>query len=166
MKKALFAVAVVALLAVSAQAGEIKVHCWPCTPVAQELATVQVTMDVGYWVKIHNQGDKIKLTQSSIHKYSGSRAYKVSTNSDITLSVSISPKGNVPGDYSVGIDPANVAAGASEFPVTITVNLNNANLKNVVGGSKDVYVADVKIKVLPSASSFCVNQTGSGIMYQ
>lgn len=161
MKKALFAVAVMAVLAVSAQAGEIKVHTWPCTPVAQELATVKVIMDVGYWVKISNQGDKIKLTQSAIHTYSGSQTYKVSTNSDITLSVSVASNGTVPGDYSVGIDPANVPANSKDYGVKITVNLANANLQGVPGGSKDVYVADVKIKVLPSASSFSVSQSGN-----
>ena len=61
MKKALFAVAAVALLAVAAQAGEIKYHEWPCAPIPQEITTIPVVMDVGYWVRIKDQ-DKLKIT--------------------------------------------------------------------------------------------------------
>ena len=50
MKKALFAVAAVALLAVVAQAGEIKYHEWPCDPCPQEVTTVPVWLELPRWV--------------------------------------------------------------------------------------------------------------------
>ena len=74
MKKALIALAVVALLAVSAQAGEIKSHEWPCAFVSLEITSIPVVMDVGYWVKIKDQDKlKIKLVQdeADIHKFKG-----------------------------------------------------------------------------------------------
>ena len=72
MKRTLFAVAAAALLAASARAGEIKFHQWPTMPIPQEITTIPVRMDVGYWIRIVNQGDlKIVLTQDSIHTYSG-----------------------------------------------------------------------------------------------
>ena len=65
LKKSLFAVALVALLAATVPAGEIKIHDWPTTFVPQELTDIPVVMDVGYWVFIDKQGDlKIKLQQN------------------------------------------------------------------------------------------------------
>ena len=91
MKKALFAVAAVALLAVAAQAGEIKYHEWPCAPIPQEITTIPVVMDVGYWVRIKDQDKlKIKLKQDAIHDYSGCTTANVETNTCLTFSCSIS----------------------------------------------------------------------------
>ncbi|MGE5295308.1 MAG: hypothetical protein ACM3VT_10820, partial [Solirubrobacterales bacterium] len=59
-KKELFAVAVVALMAVVAQAGEIKFHEWPCAPVPQEITTIPVVMDIGFWIRIKDQ-DKLQI---------------------------------------------------------------------------------------------------------
>ena len=106
MKKALFAVAAVALLTVAAQAGEIKYHEWPCAPIAQEITTIPVVMDVGYWVRIKDQDKlKISLKQDSIHAYSGCTDATVETNTCLTFSCSIAKVSKdgavvVPGDYS------------------------------------------------------------------
>jgi uncharacterized GH25 family protein len=84
MKKALVAMAVVALLAVSVQAGEIKLHNWPCTFVSVEITSIPVVMDVGYWVKIKDQDKlKIKLVQdeTDIHKFKGCVDMVVETTS-------------------------------------------------------------------------------------
>jgi len=155
MKKALFAVAAVALLTVAAQAGEIKYHEWPCAPIAQEITTIPVVMDVGYWVRIKDQ-DKLKITlsQNSIHSYSGCTNATVETNSCLTFSCSIakvSKDGSVvvPGDYGCSVSPANIDAPGGTL--TVCATLNNADLGKVPGGSKGVHVANVTIKVVPRA---------------
>jgi hypothetical protein len=151
MKKALVAMAVVALLAVSVQAGEIKLHNWPCTFVSVEITSIPVVMDVGYWVKIKDQDKlKIKLVQdeTDIHKFKGCVDMKVENNFNIVLSCSISATGAVPGDYSCSVDPANVPAGGGTVKVCAT--LTKADLSKTPGNSKDVQVATVKIKVKPA----------------
>jgi len=155
MKKALFAVAAVALLAVAAQAGEIKYHEWPCTPTPQEITTIPVVMDVGYWVKIPDQ-DKLKITlkQDAIHDYSGCTNAKVETNTCLTFSCSISKAtqdGNVvvPGDYSCSVSPANIDAPGGTL--TVCAKIAKADLSKVPGGTKGVRVASVTVKVVPRA---------------
>jgi hypothetical protein len=155
MKKALFAVAAVALLTVAAQAGEIKYHEWPCAPIAQEITTIPVVMDVGYWVRIKDQGSlKITLKQDSIHSYSGCTNMTVETNSCLTFSCSIakvSKDGSVvvPGDYGCSVSPANINAPGGTL--TACASIANADLSKVPGGSKGVHVANVTIKVVPRA---------------
>jgi len=143
--------AVVALLAVSVQAGEIKLHNWPCTFVSVEITSIPVVMDVGYWVKIKDQDKlKIKLVQdeTDIHKFKGCVDMVVENNFNIVLSCSISATGAVPGDYSCSVDPANVPAGGGTVKVCAT--LTKADLSKTPGNSKDVQVATVKIKVKPA----------------
>jgi hypothetical protein len=151
MKKALLAMAVVALLGVSAQAGEIKLHEWPCSFVSVEITSIPVVMDVGYWVKIKDQDKlRIKLVQSEtdIHAFSGCTNMVVENNFNLVFSCSISATGAVPGEYSCSVDPANVAAGGGTVKVCAT--LKKADLSKTPGNSKDVQVATVKIKVKPA----------------
>jgi uncharacterized lipoprotein YajG len=106
LKKSLFVVAAVTLLAVAAQAGEIKIHSWPTSYIPQEVTEIPVLMDVGYWVSIKDQDDlKIKLSQLNIHTYEGCTDMKVSCNFELTLSTSISAvqvdgAAVIDGDYS------------------------------------------------------------------
>jgi len=157
MKKALFAVAAVALLAVVAQAGEIKYHEWPCAPIPQEITTIPVVMDVGYWVRIKDQ-DKLKITlkQDSIHDYSGCTNATVETNTCLTFSCSIAKVKKdgvdvVGGDssYSCSVSPANIDAPGGTL--TVCAKIAKADLSKVPGGSKGVHVANVTVKVVPRA---------------
>ena len=143
--------AVVALLTVGVQAGEIKLHEWPCSFVSVEITSIPVVMDVGYWVKIKDQDKlKIKLVQdeTDIHKFKGCTDMVVENNFNLVLSCSISATGAVPGDYSCSVDPANVPAGGGTVKVCAT--LVKADLSKTPGNSKDVQVATVKIKVKPA----------------
>jgi len=150
MKKALFAVAAVALLAASVQAGEIKTHTWPCTFTPIQIATIPVKMDVGYWVAIENQGDLvINMAQESIHVYSGCTNISVKCNVAVTLSCSITPTGDVPGDYSCSITSPNIPFGGGTTQVC--ARLENANLSGVPGGTTGKQVASVKISVVPTS---------------
>jgi hypothetical protein len=157
MKKALFAVAAVAVLAVAAQAGEIKYHEWPCALVPQEITTIPVVMDVGYWVKINDQGSlKITLGQDSIHTYSGCTNVSVSTNTCLTFTCSIAAVVKdggavVPGGYSCSITPANVNAPGGTL--SACAKLTDADLSKVAGGTKGVHVANVTLYVVPRSCS-------------
>jgi len=148
MKRSLFAVAVVAMLAAGVQGGEIKIHDWPCAFIAQEVTTIPVVMDVGYWIKIKDQDKlKIKLQQKSIHEYEGCTNMVVETNVNITLSCSISATGAVPGKWSCSVSPADVNAPGGT--VSVCAKVKEADLSKTAGGSKNVHVATVSIKVVP-----------------
>jgi len=148
LKKSLFVVAAVALLAVAAQAGEIKYHSWPTTFVPMEITEIPVTMDVGYWVQIKDQ-DKlnIKLAQVNVHTYEGCTDMVVKCNFDLSLSCSISANGNIPGDYSCSINGADIPAGGAT--ATVCAKLTNADLGGQPGGTTNVQVATVTIWVVP-----------------
>jgi hypothetical protein len=152
LKKSLFAVAAVAMLAVVAQAGELKVHDpWPTGGwIPQEIPdfTIPVRVDIGYWVHVKDQGNvKIKMGQDSYHTYSGCDTMDIECNFNLTLSVSIQSKGVVGGNYSCSVNPANVDSPGGQ--VTVCAELKNAKLGDVSGGSKNVHVADIKVKVVP-----------------
>jgi len=153
MKRVSFAVVAAVLFAASAPAGEIKFHEWPMAPIPQEVTTIPVTMDIGYWVRIKDQ-DKLKivLSQDSIHSYSGCTSMVVETNSSLTFSTTIAKvtkDGNVivPGDYSTSVSPANIDAPGGTL--SVCAKLQNADLSKVPGGSKNVHVANVTVKVVP-----------------
>jgi hypothetical protein len=151
MKKVLISLAVVALLAVGVQAGEIKTHEWPCQFVSLEITSIPVLMDIGYYIRIKDQDKlKIKLVQDEldIHKFKGCTDMVVESNFNAVLSASISKTGAIAGDYSVSIDPSTANKGSTTVKVCAT--LTNAVLTGQDAGTKDVQVATVKIKVKPA----------------
>ncbi len=137
----------IALLAATAPAGEIKLHVWPVGFIPQEVTTIPVVMDVGFWMEIVNQNTKIKLQQINIHTYEGCTDLQVRTNFNLTLSASIAPTGAIPGQYSVSIDNPDIDVPGGI--ATVCARLTNANLAGKPGGSKNVQVATVTIKVVP-----------------
>jgi hypothetical protein len=148
LKRSLIAVAAVAVLASIAPAGEIKLHNWPCQFIPQEIAEIPVVMDVGFWVRIKDQDKlKIKLNQVDIHTYEGCTTMTVQCNFDLTLSCSISATGAVGGKYSCSVSPADINAPGGTADVC--AKLKEANLGDQPGGSKNVKVATVTIKVVP-----------------
>jgi hypothetical protein len=152
MKKGLLIVAAMLMLAGAAQAGEIKLHVWPCAFIAQDFMSIPVTMDIGYWIRVKNQQNyKIKMAQIDIHTYDGCVTIPVECNFNATLSASIQAYtvvGNAGGSFSCTINPANVTPGTTN--VQVCAHLTNANLGAFPGGSKDVQVATVYIKVVPT----------------
>jgi len=151
LKRSILAVAVVALLAVGVQAGEIKTHDWPCQFVALEITSIPVVMDIGYYIRIKDQDKlRIKLTQDEldIHKFTGCVDMVVETNFKATLSASISKTGAIAGDYSVSLSTSTAEVGSTTVKVCAT--LTNANLTGQLAGTTNVQVATVKIKVKPA----------------
>jgi len=151
LKKSLFVVAAVAFLAVAAQAGELKTHDWPTTEpqyIPQKVCDIKVIMDVGYWIECVNQNDKLKLNQDGIHDYSGCLTIHMKSNFAAHLTAEINATGAIGGDYSITkLDPADIPSGSTD--VELCVKLENADLSGQAGGSSDVHVATVTIKVVP-----------------
>lgn len=140
--------AAIALLALSAHAGEIKIHQWPVAYIPQEVTDIPVLMDVGFFVEIKNQDKlRIKLQQVTIRDYEGCTEMVVNTNFNLTLSCSIYPTGAVSGDYSCTVNPANLDAPGGT--TIVCAQLKNADFLGVSGGTKDVQVATVKVLVVP-----------------
>jgi len=150
LKKSLFVVAALALLAATAQAGEIKTHSWPTSYVPQEVTDIPVVMDIGYWVSIKDQDDlEIKLQQKSIHVYEGCTNMTVECNFNLKLSCSISSTGVLIGDSSFGcsVSPSDIDAPGGTTQVCASVS--KANLTQTTGGQTNVHVATVTVKVVP-----------------
>jgi hypothetical protein len=153
LKRSLVAVAVVALLAMTVQAGEIKTHTWPCDFKALEITSIPVVMDIGYYIKIKDQDKlKIKLVQDTtdLHKFTGCTNMTVESNFNAQLSCSITKTGVIAGDYSCSITGGGVIPPGSST-VQVCATLANAVLgtSSALAGQTDVQVATVKISVKP-----------------
>ncbi|MGE5294232.1 MAG: hypothetical protein ACM3VT_05335 [Solirubrobacterales bacterium] len=146
-RRSLYIVLLAALCVSAAPAGEIKYHVWPCMPVPQEITTIPVLMDIGYWIEVVNQNTFIKLKQITIHTYEGCTDLHVRTNTQIRLSCSISSTGIIPGTYSCYISGADINPPGGH--ASVCAKLTEANLAGQPGGAKDVKVALVTIRVVP-----------------
>lgn len=151
MKRSLLvAVAAVALLSAGVQGGEIKIHEWPCKFIPQEVTAIPVVMDVGFWIEIKDQDKlKIKLSQVSIHEFTGCTDIVIESNFNLRLSCAITPTGAVPGKWSCSVSPADIDAPGGTATVCATVK--EADLSKTPGGSKNVLVATVSVRVIPRA---------------
>jgi hypothetical protein len=153
MKKGLLIVAAVLMLAGVAGAGEIKLHVWPCAFIPQELMTIPVYMDIGFWIRVKDQTKyKIKLSQIDIHTYDGCVTIPVETNFNATLSSSIAKfttdGKDIGGFLSSSVTPSSITPGTTQ--VTVCAHISGANIGNFAGGTKDLQVATVTIKVVPT----------------
>jgi len=152
MKKGLLIVAAVLMLAGAAQAGEIKLHTWPCQLITQDLMTIPVTMDIGFWIRVKSQTKYvIKMSQTDIHTYSGCVTIPVECNFNATLSCSIAKytvNGDVSGTFTCSVTPSAITPGTTN--VSVCASLTNANLLTMTGGANDVQVATVTLKVVPT----------------
>ena len=150
LKRSLIAVVAVAVLATVAQAGYIKTHDWPTTYVPQELTTIPVWVDVGYYVEVLDQSkNKIKLVQKTgaPRDFVGSCTIKVKTNFDLTLTAGITSKGVVTGNFGVSLAPSDLTAG-TQTNVVVTATASNLNIETVPANT-ELEVATVKISVVP-----------------
>ena len=137
----------IALLAAAAPAGEIKAYDWPGGFIPHEVAVIPVTMDVGFWVQILNQNAIIKLHQVKIRTYEGCVDLIVRCNFDLTMSCSIVPTGAIGGHYSCSVQNADIDAPGDT--AVLCAKLTNADLRGRPGGSRNVHVATVTVKVVP-----------------
>jgi len=137
----------VALLTGAASGGELRYRFWPANYVPQELVEIPVVMDVGYWVHIVNQDDIIKLQQMSIRRYEGCLNLDVRCNFSLRLSCSVAPTGAIGGQYSCSLQGADI--DPPRGIATVCAQLDNPELDGQPGGSMDVHVATVTLRVVP-----------------
>lgn len=155
LKKSLFAVAVVALLAAAVPAGEIKLDNWPVTYVPQVITKIPVLLDVGFWVYIPDQDKlKIKLAQvsqsgSTKHRYEGATNVQIRSNFDLKLSTTIAKVGTWAGGLESSVTPDAVSAGTNTVSVRAVAKDVELNTGGFIGGTKDVQVATVSLRVTP-----------------
>lgn len=147
LRQSLIVVCMTALSAAAAPAGELKCGYWPASYVPQELADIPVIMDVGFWVHVLNQDEAIKLRQVSIHEYEGCLDLEVLCNFQLTLSCSITPTDAIEGEYSCSIQGADI--DPPQGIAKVCAQLRDANLGGQPGGTRDVQVATVTIRVVP-----------------
>ena len=154
LKKSLIAITLVAILSVSLSAGEVKFHEWPGyqPPFVFEPQAfgpqIPVTMDIGWWAEILDQEElAIKLLQISIHYYEGCTDIEILTNFDAELDCIVTPNGAIAGDYTSTVTPNTIPTGGGI--VQLCVQLDNANLGGMPGGTEDVLVATAQMTVIP-----------------
>ena len=147
----LLAITIAAISLTPANAGELKVHTWPCIPGPKDICDIRVVMDIGYWIYIKCPC-QIKLYEVGFNKYQGCASLEVECNFDVKLSCSIAPTGVVPGEYSCTLIPDFVIAPGAppNIEPVLCVNLENADLTRNIGGLKNVHVATVTITALPN----------------
>jgi hypothetical protein len=151
LKKSLIAIAVLAI-AMPALAGSIKIHDpWPTTLVKQEIATIDVQLDVGYYIHIDDQ-DPITVVQDTAaanpyKTYVGEKTTDVTSNFAAILECEAAAVSAAGGSWSCTLTPALIPAGTTNVKIDVTGT--DVAIENLVGGSKGVKVAEVTIKVLP-----------------
>ncbi|MCH8217642.1 MAG: hypothetical protein IH892_12835 [Planctomycetes bacterium] len=138
----------------------IKVHDWPTSFSKVTVTTIDVCLDVGYFIQILDT-DCIKVTQdtgaSNPYKtYVGCLLTDIESNFDATLSAKITSKGNsvAKGEWKVKLDggsSVNIPAGDSDVEICVTGK--KVNINKLHGGDSDVVVAEVTLQVVPQGST-------------
>jgi hypothetical protein len=127
---------------------------WPAAYQSQDICTIPVRMDVGFWIKVNGAKDlKLNLKQVEIHKYSGSVDVSINCNVNIKLGVSWSKASNIDlGGYSSSVSVSPSTLDAPGGTVTVNLTLSNVNLQNLQGGQNCLQVGVVTLKVTPNVT--------------
>ena len=159
LKKSLIAVAILAI-AMPVVAGDLKVHDWPCSYQPQTVTTIDVVLDVGYYIHIVNQ-DPIKVSQDSSGSdnpyttYYGCFNSDVDTNFNATLTASVAGTSDAGGDWSVVSGASHDVVPGAANPIEVCVRGKNVDISALTGGATSVKVAEITFKAVPSAG--CAN---------
>jgi len=161
LKKSLIAIAVLAFV-MPVIAGEVvldsKFHKpWSSHTVYnwQDVQSINVVMDVGYWIEIKYEGD-IKVVQDAslgdpFFSYSGCiENVKVTSNFDATIKAKIEAKSDAGGNWSAtvnGTSTYDVVGGYAE--VDICVAGKDVHIQNLTQAD-NIRVALVTIQVVPT----------------
>ena len=151
LKKSLIAIAVLAMT-IPVFAGEMKVHEWPTTYVPVEVCKIDVVMDIGYFIHIADQ-DAIKVVQDTstndpYHNYKGSKTTDVIANFSAQLLLSAAGTSAAGGSWGATANPSVIPTGTTSVQITVTGT--GVAIDKLDGGSKNVKVAEVTVKVLPA----------------
>jgi hypothetical protein len=167
LKKSLIAIAVLAI-ALPAVAGDLKVHDpWPTTYVPQKITTIDVILDVGYYIHVKDQ-KPIEIYQDTsasdpYKTYSGCKKTDIVSNFEAKLSGKVTAKSQAGGTWwskfaiQDGDPTSSLVIPAGKTNVNICVGATKFNIENMVGdsaaglaGSKNLKVAELAIMVVPA----------------
>jgi len=157
LKKSLIAIAVLAI-ALPAVAGDLKVHKpWPTKYVPQEITTIDVVMEVGYYIHVKDQ-KSIKVTQDTsasdpYKTYKGCKTTDIVSNFDAKVSGSVSKDSAAGGDWSAKFNGGgDVTIPAGTTNVEICVYGKKVDIGSLTGqAGKEVKVATLHINVVPAS---------------
>lgn len=147
LRQAWMAVLVAAALTSVTSARLLEVRYWPLTFTPQKLVTIPVVMDVGLWMDIRVQGDAIKLHQVDARRFEGCIDIRVRSNFNARLLYSIASTGAVGGRFTTLPEYADIKVPGST--AVVCARLAEADFANVPGGSRDLHVANITVKVIP-----------------
>ncbi len=151
LKKSLISIAVLTTTLPS-WAGSLKIHDpWPTTLVRQEVTTIDIQLDIGYFIHIYNQ-NPITVVQDTIstdpyHTYTGCKITAIETNFPAQLLIEVTGASAAGGMWSGIITPDVVPAGVTS--VYICVIGTNVAIEKLVGDSKGIKAAEATILVSP-----------------
>jgi hypothetical protein len=156
LKKSLIALAVLAIT-LPAVAGDIKVHTpWPTTYVPQAITTIDVIMDVGFFIHIKDQ-KPIKVHQDTSAKnpyetYVGCKTTKIISNFDAAVSGKVVGTTDAKGSWKAKFDgESTVNVGAGSQDVEICVTGTKLKIEKLAGGAKKLKVAELTVMVVPQS---------------
>jgi hypothetical protein len=157
LKKSLIAIAVLAI-ALPAVAGDLKVHKpWPTQYVAQEITTIDVVMEVGYYIHVKDQ-KSIKVSQDTsasdpYKTYKGCKTTDIVSNFDAKVSGSVSAASDAGGEWSAQFnDGGSVVIAPGTTNVNICVYGKKVAIENLKGqAGTEQKVAVLHIKVVPAS---------------
>jgi hypothetical protein len=152
LKKSLFAVAMLAVV-MPAFAGSVKIHePWPCSLLPQEVAKIDVVMDVGYYIQIVDQGplEVFQDTTSNdpYHTYTGCKTTDVKTNFTAQLILSAAGVGGSAGNWVPTASDLIISPPGENIEICVTGT--DVQIDKLTGGAKDQKVAEITVKVLPA----------------
>lgn len=160
LKKSLFAIAVVALLASVASAGRIKVEGeWPNVCTYQEMCfpPLDIVMDIPYYCDLESQ-DPIKVTQQedAIDHFAGCVTRVLRCNFALTLKASAALTSGIDGTATAKVNGADsVDLDPCSHDIEICVDITGLDIKDVSdvtgknAGQADVKIGEVTLCVTP-----------------
>jgi len=137
-------------LMASATAGDLKVHTWPCeVNSAIQVATVDIVLDVGYYIHILDQSPLIVVQDSQslnpYKTYSGCKKTSVDANMRAELSASARATSLAVGLWTARVTPRFIQPGTTDIEICVTGR--NVNIRRLNAGRENVRVAEVSIQV-------------------
>ena len=166
LKKSLIAMAVLAF-AMPAFAGDMKFHDWPCEYVKQEVACIDVLIDIGFYVHILDQ-NPILLDQSRQWSdkghlwfdYNGYHNTDVVANFPAILHVKAykadgAPIKDLRAWFNASGGPTSMLIPAlTTTAVTTYVQAREVRIDNMQGGTTGVKIGEVCYSVTPQGITF------------
>jgi hypothetical protein len=150
LKKSLIAIAVLAL-AMPAMAGSLKVHSWEVVYKAQDICTIDVLIDIGYYIVIDNQ-KPVKLDQiDSTTNYEGTYTSNVHSNFAAKLSAKTTKLVSMNKLEATFVQGATIPAGDSV--IEIKIKATDVAIEDLAACTTNQKIGEVTISVAPDGAA-------------